>query len=105
MKRLYRYGTLVVCLLALAGCAGNSFKLRAPFEKTENGFWYRHDCKGPCDLHGPQAERLRVRALEENLQRHRHCPRGYTIDSRKPLGVTATALRDIVVYEGRCGER
>ncbi len=43
MKRLSRYGTLVVCLLALAGCAGNSFKLRAPFEKTENGFWYRHD--------------------------------------------------------------
>ena len=104
MQRLSRYSALVVCLPALVSCAGHSFAPRAPFETTANGFWYRHDCKGPCDLHGPQAERLRVRALEENLQRHRHCPHGYTIDSRKPLGVTATALPDIVVYEGRCVE-
>ncbi len=105
MQWLSRYGPLTACLLALAGCAGHSFALRAPFEKTANGFWYRHDCKGPCDLYGEQAERLRVRALEDMLQRHGHCPRGYTIDSRRTLAVTATAVPDIVVYEGRCTGR
>lgn len=102
MHRLSRHGTLVVCLLVLTGCTGHSFKLRAPFEKTENGFWYRHDCRVPCDLLGPTAERLRVLALEDMLRKHGHCLEGYTIDSRKPLAVTATALPDIVVYEGSC---
>jgi len=105
MRRLYRSGPLLACLLALAGCAGHSFALRAPFEMTANGFWYRHDCKGPCDLHGEQAERLRLRALDETLRRHRHCPEGYMIDSRRPLAVTAAAAPDIVVYEGRCRGR
>jgi len=48
MKRLSRYVTLVVCLLALAGCAGNSFELRVPFEKTANG--YTIDSRKPLDV-------------------------------------------------------
>jgi hypothetical protein len=90
------------CLALATGCAGQSFKLRAPFEKTAGGFWYRADCRGPCDLHGDTAERERLRALDEAVRRERACPAGYVIDKREPLAVTRTALPDIVVYEGRC---
>jgi hypothetical protein len=90
------------CLALASGCAGQSFKLRAPFEKTAGGFWYRADCRGPCDLHSDAAERERLRALDATVKRERACAAGYVIDNREPLAVTRTALPDIVVYEGRC---
>lgn len=105
VKGLFRYGTLVVCLLPLAGCASSPFRLRSPFERTANGFWYRHDCRGLCDLYAQEAERPRLRALADMLKRHGHCPKDHTIDSRKPLGVTLSAVPDIVAYEGRCRGR
>jgi hypothetical protein len=90
------------CFVLTVGCAGQSFKLRAPFEKTAGGFWYRADCRGPCDLASDAAERERLRALDETMKRERACPAGYVIDKRQPLAVTRAAIPDIVVYEGRC---
>ena len=95
---------LGACLLVAAGCTSHSFKLRAPFEKTAGGFWYRADCGGACDLHGDAAERDRLRALDETVKRERARATGYVIEKREPLAVSRTALPDIVVYEGRCRE-
>jgi hypothetical protein len=93
---------LVASLVLASGCTTYSFKLKAPFEKTDGGFWYRADCRGPCDLHSNAAEATRLRALDEMVKRERVCPASYVIDKREPLAVTRTSLPDIVVYEGRC---
>lgn len=91
-----------VCMMALSACANYSFKRKAPFEKTSDGFWYRADCAAPCDLHSEVAEHERLRKLKEKLQQENACPAGYRIEHRTPLVVTRTAPPDIVIYEGRC---
>ena len=93
---------LVASLMLASGCATYSFKLKAPFETTDEGFWYRADCRGPCDLHSAAAEATRLSTLDEMVKRERVCPAGYVIEKREPLAVTRTAIPDIVVYEGRC---
>lgn len=98
-RRLFS-SLLLLCLCT--ACSSHSFKLRQPFEQTNDGFWFRADCKGYCILDDEGAEKERLHALEQMLGKHNSCPSGYVIDVRTPLAATKTAPPDIVVYEGRC---
>jgi len=87
--------------LTLVACT-HSFKLRAPLVATPDGFSYRSDCPGYCDLSSLDAEEARLRNLEDHLTKARMCPNGYLVEKRSSHGVTMHSLPTIVNYEGRC---
>lgn len=92
---------LLLTSFVLASCS-HSFKLRAPLVATPNGFSYRSDCPGACDLSSPDAEEARLRTLRAMLANTRMCPNGYLIEKRSAHGVTLHSLATIVIYDGRC---
>lgn len=85
----------------LVSCS-HSFQLRAPLVATPDGFSYRSDCPGACDLSNPEAEEVRLRNLSAQLTHARRCPDGYLIEKRSAHGVTIHSPATIVIYEGRC---
>jgi hypothetical protein len=91
---------LLTCL-GLGSCS-HSFKLRAPLVATPDGFSYRSDCPGYCDLSSPDAEEARLRNLKAQLANARICPKGYFIEKKSAHGVTIHSPATIVIYEGRC---
>jgi len=95
--------TLIVFVAGfiLAGCS-HSFKLRAPLVATPEGFSYRSDCPGYCDLLSDEAEEARLRSLREQLANAQMCANGYFIEKRSAHGVTLQSAATIVIYEGRC---
>jgi hypothetical protein len=94
---------LLVLLISfvLVSCS-HSFKLREPLVATPNGFSYRSDCPGACDLSSPDAEEVRLSNLRAQLANARMCPNGYLIENRSAHGVTIHSPATIVIYEGRC---
>lgn len=87
--------------LVLAACT-HSFQRRAPLVSTPEGFSYRADCPGICDLSSPEAEQQRLRDLEAELAKARMCAKGYVIEKRSAHGVTLNSPPTIVNYDGRC---
>lgn len=85
----------------LISCS-HSFRLRAPLVATPDGFSYRADCPGDCDLSSAEAEEARLRSLGAQLANARMCSNGYLIEKRSAHGVTIHSAATIVNYEGRC---
>lgn len=99
--RFFHTALVFLAGLPLVACT-HAFQLRAPLVATPDGFSYRSDCPGYCDLHSPDAEEARLRNLGMALRQARMCPNGYLIVQRSSHGVTLHSVPTIVNYEGHC---